>query len=624
MDQSGPPGLARAVFALLVVATVGAFFVTQRLKHSPTVVQNLQGYLLFSPSSSYGHTTVKFSFRIKRADEVTVSIVAPNGDDIRTLVRDRRLAAYTQWAVRWDGRTDAGRRAPDGSYQIRVRLRDQGRSVLLARAITLDSAPPRPRITAIVAAGLPSAAGGGPAILPLPAGDALRIDFTPDDGTRPSLAVYRTDVAPARLVTPLAVAAGATSTTWDGTVHGRAVGPGTYLVAIRDVDAAGNVGSTPVGASDPVHPAVTPLVLSPAPAASPGAVVAGHPGITVRYLGVQPPVAPVDQGAPLVFGVDARRAGYAWSVTRVGSVRPRKQANAARALLRMRPPGGISGVYVLAVASGRRRAAVPFAVQGPGSQPVLVVLPAITWLGRDPVDDDGDGLPNTLDAGDAVRTERIFPGAGAAAGAGLPAGFADGIAPVMAFLDRSHLRYDITTDLALARGQGPGVHGHAGVLLVGDERWLPPALMARLRAFVRGGGRLASLGVDSLRRTVELAGDALVHPSGPAPTDAFGARLYGLTPAAGPITDYLDRIGLFAGGGGQLTGYTSVETTESVGPGAELVASAVTGDGRPVVAAVRIGRGLEIRTGLPQLGGRLAGDPTTAALMRRIWALLSA
>jgi hypothetical protein len=613
MTDPGTQRLARAVFALLVLATVAAFFVTQRLKHSPTVVQDLKGYLLFSPASQNGHATVKFSFRIKRADEVTVTIASAAGDDVATLARDHHLAAYTQWALRWNGRTDAGPLAPDGRYQIRVRLRDQGRSVLLPQAITLDTVAPRPLVTRIAAAGAPAAPG--PAILPLPAGGPLTIDFTTDGGQRPGLAVYRTDVARPRLVAVLPVAPGATSATWDGTARGRSVGPGVYLVAIRTIDPAGNLGATPAGAADPAHPEALPSTLPPRSAS--GAVIAGRPGITVRYLGVEPPTGAVDQGAPLVFGVDARRVAYAWSVTRVGAGRPRTQAAGAQPLLRMRPPGGISGAYVLAVRTRTRRTAVPFAVAGAGPERVLVVLPTMTWLGEDPLDDDGDGQANLLGYGDAVRTDRIF------AGDGLPAGFADRIAPVLAFADREHLRYDLTTDLALARGGRPGLAGHSGVLLVGDERWLPGAEMARLRAYVRGGGHLASLGVDSLRRTVELDGGVLRDPSGPASTDAFGARLAAVAPASGPVTDYLDRVGLFTGGTGQFTGYAQFEATESIGPEAELVASAVTSDGRPVIVAVRIGRGLVVRTGLPELGARLGSDPAAAALLRRIWALLS-
>jgi flagellar hook assembly protein FlgD len=595
------------VFAVLVLATVAAFFVTQRLKHSPTLVQQVMAQPYLSPNSVNHHTTVRLSFRIKRADEVTVSIVDPGGDDIRTLVRDHHLAAYTQWALRWDGRTDAGRLAPDGRYRIRVRLLNQGRSALLARTVLLDTVPPRPLITRIAAAAAagapPGPAPAGPAILPLPQGGPLSVDFDLGGGTRPELAVYRTDVAPARLVTTLPVGPGASSVTWDGTRGGRRVGPGTYLVAVSAIDEAGNLGSTPTGLP---------------PALRPGEVVPGRAGITVRYLGVQPPLVAIDENTPLVFGVDARRVGYAWSVTRVGAGRPRKQATSARPLLRMRPPGGISGVYVLDVHTASRHTAVPFAVAGPGSQSVLVVLPAITWLGEDPLDDDGDGVPNTLSTGHPVRTDRIF------AGAGLPAGFPDRIAPVLAYLDGQHLRYDVTTDLALAAGQGPVLHGHTGVLLVGDERWLPGPVMVRLRAFVRGGGKLASLGVDSLLRSVKLAGGVLRDPAPATAADAFGARLAGVAPSPGPITNYLDRIGLFSGGGGQFAGYSSFQATESVGPGAELVASAVTGDGRPVIVAVRYGRGLVVRTGLPELGARLRRDATAAALLRRIWALLSA
>ena len=606
MTDRGPQGLARAVFALLVIATAAAFFVTQRLKHAPTVVQQVGVYPFLSPRSTNHHLSAKLSFRIKRADDVTVTIVDPSGQDIATLARYHPLAPYTQWSLRWRGQTDTGAIAPDGVYRIRVRLRRQGRSAILtgaggvARTITVDSVPPHPLITRVI---VPGAAGttSGPAILPAAGDGPLTIDFDTGGGIKPALRVYRTDVQPARLVTTIPVAPGGTSAAWNGTVGGRSVAPGTYLVAISAIDHAGNLGQTP------------PLPLR----VQPGAVIPGRGGITVRYLGVQPPVVPVGQNTPLVFGVDARRAGYAWSVTRVGAANPRKKSTTARAILRMRPPGGISGVYVLAAHTTAHQTAVPFAVDGPGSQPVLVVLPAITWLGEDPLDDDGDGLPNTLGAGDTVRTDRIF------AGAGLPAGFTTEIAPLLSYLDRRHLRYDVTTDLALARGVGPPLRGHVGVLLPGDERWEPGPLAAALRAFVRGGGKLAAFGVDSLRRTVTVTGDVLRDPSQPTATDAFGARLAAVAPAPGPITDYSDHIGLFAGAGGQFSGYRTFEATNSIGPDATLLSSAVTADGRPVIVAVRYGRGLVIRTGLPGLAGRLAGDGTADALVNQIWALIS-
>ena len=47
---------------------------------------------------------------------------------------------------------------------------------------------------------------------------------------------------------------------------------------------------------------------------------------------------------------------------------------------------------------------------------MLVVVPAITWLGTDPVDDPPlrDGMPDTLDraGGGRVRWPRVFAGRG--------------------------------------------------------------------------------------------------------------------------------------------------------------------------------------------------------------------
>jgi hypothetical protein len=286
-------------------------------------------------------------------------------------------------------------------------------------------------------------------------------------------------------------------------------------------------------------------------------------------------------------------------------------------LLRIRAPGGPSGLYVLTLRSAARTATVPFAVEGGAPQRILVVLPQITWLGEDNVDDDGDGLPNTLSSGRPVRAQRIY------AGSGLPAGFAGQVGPAFAFLARHRLHYDVTTDLALAEGAGPPLRGHAGVALIGDERWLPAGVARQLRAFLQNGGNIASLGTDSLLRTVTLAGGELSDPSGPAQTDAFGASLEPLAGSPGPITDYLDRIGLFGGGTGQFAGYSTYQATLSVGSGAELLASAVTPRGRPVVVAVRYGRGLLVRTGLPDFASRLGSDQNAAALLERIWALLS-
>ena len=128
-------------------------------------------------------------------------------------------------------------------------------------------------------------------------------------------------------------------------------------------------------------------------------------------------------------------------------------------------------------------------MSAPRARPILVVLPVLTWQGRNDVDDNGDGLPDSLARERKARVERPF------AGGRLPLGFKGNEAKLLAYLDRQRLRYELTTDLALARTGGTQLGGHEGVILAGDARWLPESLGDRLRGFVRGGGRLFSVGL---------------------------------------------------------------------------------------------------------------------------------
>jgi len=74
------------------------------------------------------------------------------------------------------------------------------------------------------------------------------------------------------------------------------------------------------------------------------------------------------------------------------------------------------------------------------------------------------GIPNTLADSPEIALNRPF------ALGRMPASLSAETAPLLAFLDRRHLPYDVTTDLALAQGTGPGVAGHTGVLFAGSEQ----------------------------------------------------------------------------------------------------------------------------------------------------------
>jgi hypothetical protein len=252
---------------------------------------------------------------------------------------------------------------------------------------------------------------------------------------------------------------------------------------------------------------------------------------------------------------------------------------------------------------------------------VLVVLPATTWQGHNELDDDGDGLPNTLDRGMPVRLGRVLA-------KGLPQGITENEGPVLAALHRQGLRFDLTTDVALAAGRGPRIGSPAtrhGVLLAGDTVWLTKEVRRALRGFVAGGGTLASFGTGSLRAEVRQTARRLLAPTRLARADLFGARLEPVRRRPTTLTNLEDAqsLQLFAGGNGLFPDVEAWEATASVGSEADLLSSAVTeGDNREVVVAAKFGRGLVVRTGIPGFATRLGSDPSSAELFGRIWTLL--
>lgn len=161
-DRESPPAaaepLARIVFALLVLACFAAFFVTQRLKHTPTVVHSFEMTPSFTPTASGEAAQEAISFKLARADDVTVAIVDANEEVVATLVRDRPVRRYKQFSLRWNGRRGTahgyrqtysahgrailvpeieGPLARAGEYRVRLSLREQGHTLLLPRSFKL-------------------------------------------------------------------------------------------------------------------------------------------------------------------------------------------------------------------------------------------------------------------------------------------------------------------------------------------------------------------------------------------------------------------------------------------------------------------------------------------------------
>src|SRR4029450_9078482 len=120
--------VVRAVFALLVVATIAAFFVAQQLKSEfPLVIRFAAKPKQISPNADGYRDSTQVGFDLSEPAKVTFSIIDAGGNGGRRIVDDRGLAGDAKPRFRWNGRDAGGATVPDGVYRMRVVRRDEGR-----------------------------------------------------------------------------------------------------------------------------------------------------------------------------------------------------------------------------------------------------------------------------------------------------------------------------------------------------------------------------------------------------------------------------------------------------------------------------------------------------------------
>ena len=151
--------LVRAVFALLVVATIAAFFITQQLKGEfPLVIRFATKPVNFSPNGDDYRDEARVGFDLSETAEVT-SVVDAEGNEVRRLVDGQRLGGDTKYRYTWDGTDDDGNRVPDGTYRMRVVRRDESRVINSFKEIKVDRVPPRVELVeatpSVIAPGAP-------------------------------------------------------------------------------------------------------------------------------------------------------------------------------------------------------------------------------------------------------------------------------------------------------------------------------------------------------------------------------------------------------------------------------------------------------------------------------------
>jgi N,N-dimethylformamidase beta subunit-like, C-terminal/FlgD Ig-like domain len=597
--------IVRAVFAVLVVATIAAFFVTQQLKGEfPLVIRFATKPAHFSPNGDGYRDTSRIGFDLSEPASVSFMVIDAEGTEVREVVTDRRLAGDAKHRFTWDGRNDEGNVVADGTYRMRVVRRDESRVIDSVKEITVDTVPPRVDLVSaepsVIATGLP----GEP--------PQVRLRWRGPKNKAPVVRVFRTGEGEPHIVRRFR-GGPERSATWDGSVS---AGPertelapeGDYAFTVAVRDRAGNSTEAPA----PVPRATL---------ARPGT------GVSVRTFTLRGPLSAVTAGGLAHLEVGPVDRSFDFVVSRLGDPKPVLRGDRVAGRFRIHIPSKMrTGVYLVRVRAGEDRAVWPLAVAGlpprsaRGEARPLVVLPALTWQGLNRWDYDADGFADRLPFSDAVGVGSPF------AGGDLPARFDAEVSPLLRWLDRERMPYDLTTDLALARREGPALGNAPGVAFAGSELWLPDELLRRIRDYAADGGRVAVFGADSFKRTVRLRGSELSDPSPPGPENALGERTEVVRTSAAPLTVFEDGLGLFEGVSGFVGEFTVFEPSHGLPRSARRITEAGRDPGQPAFVAFGLGGGIVLRTGTPQWARELEEAALSLELPRvtkRIWKVLS-
>ena len=665
--------LPQIAFGFLALATIGAFFLVQALKTAPpllwgppipvpSAIDPLHGRICISRPSrghpdgvpiNYGEATMALA--VSHTDTVGVYIVSQadaGGAPVATISPGTPMVGAPgpvnvpltdkdSRAFRWNGRLAGGQPAPDGIYYFRIVLEKEGRSDNLSQTpVQVLTEPPHAKILSVRLLGTGAAAGTGTAsvtgttstgatsttttgagdksaralvVLPGPAvltsaHSRVKITFTRGAYRRASIQIYRTDVAgkPERVDHFRVTRLSRNWITWNGKIGREPAPAGTYLIGITAENLACDQARWPR--------------IPPAPGTTPNA------GVTVRYLSVTPPLVPTVSGGRARVTVDSASAAFSWRLRRSGSPKTveRGSGPAGRSVIHVPIPRHQTGLYTLTVNAGTQSSAVPLVASQAGPVAaharVLVVLPMLTWMGDSPVDDSGDGLPDTLRVGNGVSLARPLVD-------GPPAGFGADVT-LLNYLTTHHLSYQLTTDVALSEGEGPSLADRGGVVFPEGENFLPAGLELTLRGFARGGGRVLVLGTGVLSGTSHISGfPAASQASAPhsASTDLFGARRGPVTPTAGELISSVsdDAFNLF-GNAGEFAGFSNYQPIRPPRSATSGTVSAVgIGSAVPAIVAFHDGSGTVVEIGLSGFAASLAHNADSDNLLTNVWQLLS-
>jgi hypothetical protein len=262
--------LTTATIAGLLIATAAAFAITERLKLTKSAVYGTKVSRGLSPTCGCARGKAGISFKLRKHDNLTVTVLNTHKDEVTLLAAQSFPKGLVQ--LKWNGRDDLGRRAPDGVYLVRIHLSGAHQTITLPNRIVLDTTTPK--------------------IITV---SPNREQFSPDGDQQADFVRLNYQLSkPARVVLYLGgrKVVGPTyrhpasgSVSWDGKVDGSALPAGFYTLELGAVDPLGN--STPVAERERVT-------------------------VEIRYIQLAAHKLVVAAGHRLVIGVSTDAKRYAW------------------------------------------------------------------------------------------------------------------------------------------------------------------------------------------------------------------------------------------------------------------------------------------------------------------------
>lgn len=295
--------LSTTVLLGLLIATAAAFAITERLKLVRSPVFGTHVSKVISPTCGCARGKATIGFKLRRGDDVTLTILDASRRVVATLA-DGEYVPRGPVSWTWRGKTDLGRRAPDGVYRPEIHLATERRTILLPNPIQLDTHPPR---VLSVQASRDTVSPDHDNV-----GDSIKISYRFNSPARPVVYLDSQRILFGRRH----VAAGKIS--FHAIADGKPLKAGTYTLYVGGVDRAGNL--TPANRRRPLT-------------------------VRVRYIQlVRDRIALKRPGVRFGVGVDTDAKRYWWKLDG-------KHGVASGPVLRLHAPSR-PGTYTLAVGEG--------------------------------------------------------------------------------------------------------------------------------------------------------------------------------------------------------------------------------------------------------------------------------